>query len=72
MWRGPVSSTWTKAGDKLTLKAVVPVNVEAIVELPAGAYRVTAPRGASAQAVGGEAGATRYRVGSGTWTFTTR
>jgi alpha-L-rhamnosidase len=70
--RGPVSTDWTKAGGKVTLKATVPVNVEAIIELPAGAYRVTAPGGAAARAVEGGQGVTRYRVGSGTWVFTAR
>jgi alpha-L-rhamnosidase len=70
--RGPVSTDWTRAGGKVTLKATVPVNVEAVVELPAGAYRVTAPGGATARPAEGGQGLTRYRVGSGTWVFTAR
>jgi alpha-L-rhamnosidase len=70
--RGPVSTDWTKQAGKVTLKASVPVNVEAVVELPAGAYRVTAPAGATAQPGESGQGLTRYRVGSGTWVFSAR
>jgi alpha-L-rhamnosidase len=67
--RGRVSTSWTRDGDAASLQATVPVNVSAVVELPAGEYDVAGPGGARAQALGTEGGLTRYRVGSGTWSF---
>jgi alpha-L-rhamnosidase len=65
--RGRVSSEWTRDGDDLTLETEIPVNVEAIVELPAGVYDVSG--GSVLEDLGTADGLTRYRVGSGTWTF---
>jgi alpha-L-rhamnosidase len=68
--RGRVSSEWSRDGDVLSLTTVVPVNVSAVVELPAAdgfGYRVTG--GGTPQELGTEDGMTRYRVGSGNWTF---
>ena len=70
--RGRVSSDWTREGDELTLTTEIPVNVSAVVELPAAdgfAYQVTGSRGAAAEELGTEDGVTSYRIGSGTWTF---
>jgi alpha-L-rhamnosidase len=47
----------------------VPVNVSAVVELPAGDYDVAGPGGAGAENLGTEGGLTRFRLGSGTWSF---
>ena len=65
--RGRVSSEWTREGDDLSLAVEVPVNVSAIVELPAGTYQVEG--GGTAEELGTEDGVVRYRVGSGSWTF---
>ncbi|WP_322937284.1 family 78 glycoside hydrolase catalytic domain [Nocardioides bizhenqiangii] len=65
--RGRVSSEWTRDGDDLRLTTEIPVNVEAVVELPAGEYDVTG--GAVLEELGTEDSVTRYRVGSGTWSF---
>lgn len=70
--RGRVSSDWTRKGDRLSLETTVPVNVSAVVELPATdgfGYDVTGPDGAEPEELGAEDGVTRYRVGSGSWTF---
>ena len=51
----------------------IPVNVEAVVELPSGEYDVTAGGAVCSQKdLGTDDGVTRYRVGSGTWTFVSR
>ena len=69
--RGAVTSAWSRGAGGLTLTATVPVNVTAYVDLPAGGrYSVTAPAGARIPAVMNQGGMVRYRVGSGTWTFT--
>lgn len=71
--RGRVSSSWTKDDAGVTLSAGIPVNVSALVELPAladgSAYDVTGPAGAEAELIGTEDGVTTYRVGSGDWSF---
>ena len=67
--RGRVSTSWTRDGDAASLEATVPVNVSAVVELPAGDYEVAGSGGAGAETLGTEDGFTRYRVGSGTWSF---
>lgn len=67
--RGRVSSAWTTEGGSLALDVEVPVNVAGVVELPAGDYEVTGPDGAAATELGAADGLTRYRVGSGTWSF---
>lgn len=68
--RGRVSSAWTTEGGSLSLDVEVPVNVTGVVELPAGDYEVTGPDGAAAEELGTADGLTRFRVGSGAWTFT--
>lgn len=65
---GRVSSSW-QHDDGLRLTTTLPVNTSAVVELPAGDYAVD---GGTAERLGSSAGLTRYRVGSGTWTFTAR
>nr|WP_281366645.1 alpha-L-rhamnosidase C-terminal domain-containing protein [Nocardioides thalensis] len=67
--RGRVSSAWTTEDGALTLDVEVPVSVSGIVELPAGDYEVMGPDGAAAKELGTADGLTRYRVGSGAWTF---
>lgn len=67
--RGRVASSWTVEGGETALTAAVPVNVAAVVALPAGDYDVTGLGGATAEALGTEDGVTRYRVGSGSWSF---
>ncbi|UMG94497.1 family 78 glycoside hydrolase catalytic domain [Nocardioides sp. TF02-7] len=70
--RGPVSSQWRRADGGVTLTTEVPVNVSAVVELPASAdraYDVTGPDGAEAEELGTDDGVTSYRIGSGRWTF---
>ncbi len=67
--RGRVSSDWTRDGDDVRLTTEVPVNVEAVVALPAGEYDVSG--GPVLERLGTADGLTRYRVGSGTWTFET-
>lgn len=68
--RGRVSSAWTTEGGSLSLEVQVPVNVSGVVELPEGDYEVSGPGGAAAEELGTADGLTRYRVGSGAWTFT--
>jgi alpha-L-rhamnosidase len=63
--RGRVSSEWSRDGDDLSLSIEVPVNVSAIVELPAGDYDVAG----DVEEIGSADGVTRYRVGSGSWVF---
>jgi alpha-L-rhamnosidase len=67
--RGRASTSWTRDGDSVSLEATVPVNVSAVVALPAGQYDVAGPGGAGAESLGTEGGVTRYRIGSGSWSF---
>lgn len=70
--RGRVASEWTRDGNRLSLTTDLPVNVSAVVELPAarsGGYDVTGPSGARPVRLGTENGVTRYRIGSGSWSF---
>jgi alpha-L-rhamnosidase len=69
--RGRVSSEWTRDGDDVRLSTTIPVNTEAVVELPAGGYAIVAPRGAELEELGTEGGVTSYRIGSGSWEFAT-
>jgi alpha-L-rhamnosidase len=73
--RGRVSADWTRDGDRVGLTTEIPVNVSAVVELPAAdgvEYDVTGPGGAVAERLGTENGVTRYRIGSGSWSFDRR
>lgn len=69
---GVARSEWSRSGTSLQLTTTVPGNSTAIVYVPlaaTGATSVTAPSGA--QSVGTSDGYAAYRVGSGTWSFTT-
>ena len=68
---GRVSSTWRRDGAGTTLTTTLPVNTTAVVELPEGQYVATGSGGVRAERLEGADGVVRYRVGSGTWTFTT-
>lgn len=71
--RGRVSSSWTRDGNDVTLSTTIPVNVTAVVEVPNAVgidYAVEGPGGATAESLGVDGGIERFRVGSGTWTFT--
>lgn len=71
--RGRVATAWTRDDDGLSLEATVPVNVTAVVELPADSeVRLTGPKGATAEHLGTSDGVVRYRIGSGDWTVTAR
>jgi alpha-L-rhamnosidase len=69
--RGRVSAEWTRDGDDVSLTTEIPVNVSAVVELLASdaGYEVTGPGGATAEELGTDGGVTRFRIGSGTWSF---
>ncbi|MFC5729451.1 MULTISPECIES: family 78 glycoside hydrolase catalytic domain [Nocardioides] len=68
--RGRVLSAWARDDQGVALRTTIPVNASAVVDLPAGRYDVRGPGGASAEQLVAEGGLTRYRVGSGEWTFT--
>ena len=71
--RGRVSSEWTRTGSGTSLTTTLPVNTTAVVELPAmsgTSYAVRGPGGAKAERLGAPEGLVRFRVGSGTWSFT--
>ncbi len=67
--RGEVRSAWHRQGDGVDVRVTVPVNVTAVVELPAGDYDVTGPKGARAEELGTADGLTTYRIGSGSWSL---
>ncbi|MFE7226799.1 family 78 glycoside hydrolase catalytic domain [Nocardioides sp. NPDC057577] len=68
--RGRVASAWTRSGSgAVTLRATIPVNVTAVVRLPAGSYLATGPGRTAPERLGTENGITSYRIGSGAWTF---
>ncbi|MDN5852734.1 MAG: alpha-L-rhamnosidase N-terminal domain-containing protein [Actinomycetia bacterium] len=67
--RGRISSSWHRRGDWVRLATTIPVNVSAVIDLPAGEYDVRAPRGTEAKRLGTDDGVTSYRVGSGRWRF---
>jgi alpha-L-rhamnosidase len=69
---GLISTDWTRSGASLQLTVAVPGNSTATVYVPlaaTGATSATAPHGATF--VGNADGHAMYRVGSGTWSFTT-
>ncbi|HYU03939.1 MAG TPA: alpha-L-rhamnosidase C-terminal domain-containing protein, partial [Jatrophihabitantaceae bacterium] len=69
---GLISTDWTRGGVSLQLTVAVPGNSTATVYVPlaaTGATSATAPHGATF--VGNADGYAKYRVGSGTWSFTT-
>ncbi|WP_308202821.1 family 78 glycoside hydrolase catalytic domain [Crossiella sp. SN42] len=68
--RGRAAVSWETTQTGLTLTATVPVGATAEIHVPAApAHQVTAPPGAvTLPPIPGHA---PYRVGSGTWTFTT-
>ncbi|WP_413116654.1 family 78 glycoside hydrolase catalytic domain [Streptomyces sp. CY1] len=68
--RGHVAAGWKKTGDTLRLTVTIPANSRAVVRVPLTHEddRVRAPTEVRKIRATGEA--VRYRVGSGTWTFT--
>ncbi len=71
--RGRVASDWTHTDAGTSLTTTLPVNTTAVVELPAtsgGDYVVRGPGGAKAQRLDAPEGLVRFRVGSGSWSFT--
>ena len=76
--RGPIAVDWKREGDAVTLRVTIPPGATAAVRVPAGdAADVLESGKPAAQApgvtsTGAEPGAALYRIGSGSYAFTSR
>jgi alpha-L-rhamnosidase len=75
---GPTASEWKTEGDRLALNVTVPANTTATVYLPtadAASVRegdLPAARAEGVQSVRAEPGVAVYRIGAGTYAFSTK